>query len=88
MGAQPFHGLSQTIKALTQLGQAGACGICQFQRPVISMEQLDLEVFLQCPDLVADGSRRHIELDCGFFHAQMAGCGLKGLQRIQGWQSL
>ena len=88
MRAQALDRLRQAIEAFAQLGQAGARGIRQFQRPVVAMKELDIEIFLERADLMTDRCRRHIELDCGFFHTQMARRGLKGLERIQRGQAL
>jgi hypothetical protein len=59
---------STACETFPQLGQTGAGRIGQFQGAVVTMKQLDVEIFLQRPDLVADCCRRHIKLDCGFFN--------------------
>ena len=58
---------------------------CQGQRSHATVEQLQAEQILKRPDLMAESTRRHVQLLRRFRHAQMPCRRLEGAQAIQGW---
>jgi hypothetical protein len=85
----PAHLLDRRRQAIEAVAEALEAGLTRFGEQDLAIEaaeQRHPQPFLERFHLMADRRRRHMQLGRRLAHAQVAGGGLEGAQRIEGRQ--